>query len=102
MATGYTYPIIESDSYAFEDLLSCARAFGACIMQRDDPGDALPKLPEPPTYELERVEECRAEVDKFASMTIEDARRARDAEAVDVEKKNAEYVEDNRGAKDGT
>lgn len=40
MPTGYTYPVAEGKITEFGDFaLSCARAFGALIMMRDDPMD---------------------------------------------------------------
>jgi hypothetical protein len=41
MPTGYTYPVCDGKITEFSDFaLSCARAFGALIMMRDEPADA--------------------------------------------------------------
>ena len=45
MPTGYTTDIYHGKDVSFKDFaLNCARAFGACVMQRDDPADEKPKL----------------------------------------------------------
>lgn len=46
MPTGYTAKICEGEQSMSEFVLGCARAFGACVSQRDDPVDDLPKIPE--------------------------------------------------------
>lgn len=44
MPTGYTSKIVDGEQ-SFEDFaLSCARNFGACIMQKEDPLDEKPKI----------------------------------------------------------
>jgi hypothetical protein len=56
MPSGYTADI-EKD-ISFEDfVLGCARAFGACIMQRDDSAGDKPKLREEDTYYAEKLPE---------------------------------------------
>lgn len=68
MPTGYTAKIGEGQS--FEDfVLGCARAFGACIMQRDDPMSDKPTLQEPSTYHSEKLEEAQAQLAEFLGMT---------------------------------
>ena len=45
MPTGYTADIYEGNDVSFRDFaLKCARAFGACIEQRDDDANDKPKL----------------------------------------------------------
>ena len=45
MPTGYTTDIYNGKDVTFKDFaLKCARAFGACIHQREDNIDDLPKL----------------------------------------------------------
>jgi hypothetical protein len=45
MPTGYTTDIYNGKKVAFKDFaLNCARAFGACVMQRDDPAGEKPKI----------------------------------------------------------
>jgi len=45
MPTGYTARICEGEQSMSEFILGCARAFGACAGQRDNPMDDLPKIP---------------------------------------------------------
>jgi hypothetical protein len=72
MATGYTAAI--ADGISFEDFaLSCARAFGACIYQRDRDDDA-PRLAETPSYHVEGLKEAQEEYDRLSSLS-EDQRR---------------------------
>jgi len=45
MPTGYTTDIYNGKDVFFKDFaLNCARAFGACVMQRDDPAGEKPKV----------------------------------------------------------
>jgi hypothetical protein len=51
MPTGYTSDIYNGKEVAFKDFaLNCARAFGACVMQRDDPADEKPKIQPEESY----------------------------------------------------
>ena len=51
MPTGYTTDIYNGKKVAFKDFaLNCARAFGACVMQRDDPADEKPKIQPEESY----------------------------------------------------
>ena len=68
MPTGYTHKVGEGQS--FEDfVLGCARAFGACIMQRDDPADEKPKLQEASNYHSEKLIEAKQQQLEFLAMT---------------------------------
>jgi hypothetical protein len=70
MPTGYTHAIEKGQS--FEDFaLNCARAFGACIMQRDDPASDKPKLREESSYYEEKLPEALAEYGYLQSLTEE-------------------------------
>lgn len=59
MPTGYTAGVADGDITSFPEFaVLCARAFGAAIMQRDDPLSAPLRLPSPSTdYSERRVEE---------------------------------------------
>lgn len=63
MPTGYTSKVKSGECTDFvEYAMSCARAFGACIMMRDDPADAkIPDRFEPSDYHQKRLDELRAE-----------------------------------------
>lgn len=68
MPTGYTAELCERDQ-SFEDYaLTCARAFGACAFQRDDPINEKPKLREVSKYHVERVAEAKAELQRLNDM----------------------------------
>lgn len=63
MPTGYTADIYEGKNVSFSDFaLLCARAFGACIEQRDDDANDKPKLIEKndkDNYNIKRLEEAK-------------------------------------------
>ena len=62
MPTGYTADIYEGKDISFSDFaLKCARAFGACIEQRDDDPNDKPKLIEKTkdNYNIKRLEEAK-------------------------------------------
>jgi hypothetical protein len=67
MPTGYTSDIYENKNVSFESFaLQCARAFGSCISQRDDPMTVKPKLQEPDIeYGVKKI----AELEKFKKPT---------------------------------
>ncbi len=62
MPTGYTADIYEGKDISFSDFaLKCARAFGACIEQRDDDPNDKPKLIEKTkdSYNIKKLEEAK-------------------------------------------
>lgn len=62
MPTGYTADIYDGKDISFSDFaLKCARAFGACIEQRDDDPNDKPKLIEKTkdSYNIKRLEEAK-------------------------------------------
>lgn len=75
MPTGYTCDI-ENDQ-SFEDyLLSCARAFGACMHQRDESGSVKPKLRSADTYHEQALLEAAADLGAFKTMNREQKEQA--------------------------
>lgn len=77
MPTGYTADVAEGKVTSFRVFaLRCARAFGAAIMQRDDPMDAPPRLREISDYTIRYVAEREATVAKLNAMTVEEANDA--------------------------
>lgn len=77
MPTGYTADIkdgIDFKTYA----MNCARAFGACVMLRDEPGggDLIPDAFEPSDYHLKAVEKARGELAALEAMTPAECERA--------------------------
>lgn len=62
MPTGYTADIYDGKDISFNDFaLKCARAFGACIEQRDDDPNDKPKLIEKTkdNYHIRRLNEAK-------------------------------------------
>jgi hypothetical protein len=80
MPTGYTAAIKDGISLR-QFILSCSRAMGACIMQRDDPVNEPPKKREPSNYHTERL--------AAAEMLLSDIKAMRDDVA--DEKAKEEY-----------
>ena len=73
MPTGYTEKIESDPGYTFRAYaLHCARAFGACIHQRDEGGDE-PRHREVCEFETKRVAKTRARLAEVDSMTLEQA-----------------------------
>ena len=71
MPTGYTADVGDgkvTDFRAFA--LGCARAFGACIMQRDDPINEPPKHRQPSTWNAEQLVEAQKEADRLSTITL--------------------------------
>lgn len=81
MPTGYTADIYDGKDISFSDFaLKCARAFGACIEQRDDDANDKPKLIEKTkdNYHIKRIEEAKkwkkptkAEFDDYVKKQID-------------------------------
>lgn len=72
MPTGYTGPIIDEGIDFRTYALRCARAFGACVDQRDERMDKPPELQEPSPYHLERWEAAKKELEDVRSWSEED------------------------------
>lgn len=73
MPTGYTAAI--ADGIEFDQFVwSCARAFGALVMLRDEPtGAPIPERFEPSTYYAESVKRDEATLTRLHSLTKEQA-----------------------------
>ena len=63
MPSGYTAPVRDGEVVELDDfVLKCARAFGACIMQRDDPIDDAPKMEEVSDYHSNALKKAEKEL----------------------------------------
>ncbi len=70
----------------FKDFaLGCARAFGACVMQRDDPADVKPKIMPEESYHTEELKKLgkfkkptKAEFDSYVIERIADCKETID------------------------
>lgn len=82
MPTGYTYQVESGEMTELAPfVMTCARAFGALVMMRDEPLDApIPEAFMPSDYAAKRVADARAELDAALSMTIEQAAEASKAD----------------------
>jgi hypothetical protein len=86
MPTGYTTDIYNGKDVSFRDFaLNCARAFGACIMQRDDPADEKPKIMPEESYHTEELKKLgkfkkptKAEFDSYVIERIADCKETID------------------------
>lgn len=70
MPTGYTAKLCNEDQSFTEFALTCARAFGACIMQRDDMYEP-PKLREKDTYLVDALAQAKKALAKMKKMSAE-------------------------------
>jgi hypothetical protein len=80
MPSGYTSDIYNGKEVTFKDFaLGCARAFGACVMQRDDPADVKPKIMPEESYHTEKLKNLgefkkptKDQFDSYVKETIAD------------------------------
>lgn len=79
MPTGYTAAI--ADDIDFRTFaLRCARAFGACIMQRDNDPDELPEFPPPSDFYQQHKNDCERRLAELRTLTPEQVVARRDAQ----------------------
>lgn len=88
MPTGYTSEIEKGISFR-QFVLLCARGFGACIMQRDDPMSDLPKMQEVSDYHTKEISESEAKLKEIKAMSddsiLEEARKEYEKEIASIE-----------------
>ena len=75
MPTGYTAGVGDGTVTSFRQFaLDCARAFGACITMRDDPGggESIPEEFTPSLFYAEWLERARARLAAVEAMTQDD------------------------------
>lgn len=74
MASGYTYGVKDGTVTSFRDFAqTCARAFGANILMRDEPLGASIREYEPNTYHRDELERAKARLYDAERMTLEEA-----------------------------
>lgn len=89
MPTGYTADVADGKITEFKDFaLQCARAFGAYVHMRDDPGDAPLRPDEPSSYYTEALPKAVEEVKRLRSLTDEEWR---DEWLADLQRRSTEY-----------
>lgn len=71
MPTGYTAELMERGQDFRTFTLRCARAMGACIMQRDDPMADEPKRQEPSDYHTKAISEAHERLAALKAMNPE-------------------------------
>ena len=87
MPTGYTAEIEKGIS--FENfVLKCARAMGACVMQRDESSDVLPKIQEPSDYYQKRITEIQLEIKETIDLELDDINKIMSKKKEDVISEN--------------
>jgi hypothetical protein len=73
MPTGYTHDIEQGISFQ-QFAMNCARAFGACVLMRDEPADApIPERIKVSDYYTKSLEEAREALSRVRSLTPEQA-----------------------------
>ncbi|MED1789090.1 hypothetical protein P4V47_16630 [Brevibacillus laterosporus] len=75
MPTGYTSSIYDGENVSVKEYIStCARAFGAYVLVRDEPLNK--KVPDeflPSPYHKKQLEKAKTDLEKFSAMTLEEA-----------------------------
>ena len=85
MPTGYTADIASGKLTDFNEYaLQCARAFGACIMLRDEPMSSDIPAFEPSTYHRDALETAKADLATLDRMTTDDCLAAQSKELADA------------------
>lgn len=94
MPTGYTAKLMESGQTFPEFAMTCARAFGACILMRDDDMDVpIPEKFEPSNYHLEAIEKAKAQLQQFEAMSIGERWQYGIDQKVEQLRQNNEWLE---------
>lgn len=100
MPTGYTHRVQTgevSDLRGF--ILCCARAFGACVEQRDDSLDVPPREQKPGRWHADRAKECR---DRAAAILNQPMSAWRSDRLARHEAALREYVDSEQRRSDGS
>lgn len=69
MPTGYTAKLMEKGQDFRSFVLTCARAMGACIMQRDDSLEVLPEKQKPSDYHVKALADAEKKLAKLKAMS---------------------------------
>lgn len=94
MPSGYTSDIHDGKDVSFQDFaLTCARAFGATIMQRDEPLGSKPRLREASAHHRDSLTKARARLAEVKAWSDDEAERQANAahsEAISQWRKSTE------------
>jgi hypothetical protein len=89
MPTGYTAIIEERDDLTFRDFaLRCARAMTACLPQRDDPPDELPRVLETSDYHIKAARKAEAQLVELLGLSQESTRALWQSDCESIAKSN--------------
>lgn len=95
MPTGYTDYFLRDPNATFRDwAMVCARAFGACFMQRDEPLDAPPQPRPHDDYHDQALAKAKARLRELSTMSDKSARALWRAECERHRKENEKYRQD--------
>ncbi len=96
MPTGYTSQI--KDGISFQQFaMSCARAFGACVMMRDDSVDKpIPEKFEASTYNSRELDKAQKELERINRLSIEEGKREAITEFTNKIQQRNRDIEKNR------
>lgn len=99
MATGYTYKIKDGNPTFREFALDCARAFGACVELRDEPGggEKIPDAFHPDLYYKQRGDDARSKLATLEAMTESEADAKAHAQFLDALAYNERADMDRKG-----
>lgn len=101
MPTGYTAGIEDGTITTFREFaLICARAMGACVMQREEPLSNPPRHREPSSYELNRLAKAEQDLKELQAMSLEEAGRRSDEDHIKATEANQKYRDEYRRVKD--
>lgn len=93
MPTGYTCIIESNPNVTLRDYaLRCARAFGACVTQRDESLDQAPRPREVSDHYATEIAQARARLLELNSISPAAARALWEADCESRRKRNAEYA----------
>ena len=96
MPTGYTAAIEDGCTFK-EYAMGCARAFGACVMMRDESsGKEIPEEFKPSSYHSEELAKAEAEVARLEALTDEAAKDEESQERAEEQTRRDEYRADCR------
>ena len=97
MPTGYTSQI--KDGISFQQFaMSCAKAFGACIMMRDDPADKpIPEKFEASTsYNSEGLRKAQNELKRINGLSVEEGKREEEVKFTKEVQRQEQAIEKDR------
>lgn len=100
MPTGYTADVGEGKTTFEEFVLTCARAFGATIMQRDEPIDVPPRIVPMSDYHERALTEAKNALAELRNMTDEDFELAAEREFLQATSEYHKRLDENKRIED--